>query len=444
MKGFRERKLLWGFGVFMVLTISIGVIGIFRIYSLTETIQKLGQIHLRRGRIILEMKINNALYAMGVRNYVFWRMSKYLPAASIASDINFIKKSSATFREYLNMYHSLAVRQEEKQWGKELESLIKELEYIGGRLVNLVDSSQQDKERINKLLMAFENKFYGIDDFLAENLSKSNLKDIERQIELAKKQKDMSILILTVSLLFSIALGVGITYFVYSSLREERQRRELLVQRMISLEEEERKNLSRQIHDQLSQDLSALKIYLELIEKNIPATNNEDRDKIEKSKNILSNLIDRGHNISELLRPPELDDLGLIESIASLVSEHQEITGCSYSYHKPPSEINLTPEYSLALYRVAQEALTNIVKHARATNITLSLQKRGNTIHFTIIDDGIGFDYHQYLKRPRRRKEDKLKLGLQGLRERIELLGGKMFIKTAPGKGTRIEVELSC
>lgn len=440
----KAKKLVAGFGIFLFLTVSIGIIGLFQINILTATIETLERYFLPRERVILEMKIHNALYAMGVRNYVSWRISKYLQAAAIASDIDFVEKSSVKFRENLALYQALSDSQEQKSWVKIINGLALELEDMGRKLINLTDSQIEDKEKINRLLMSFENKFYRIDDFLSNTLSKSNLGDIEEHLQLTYRQKNISISILMISLIFCVILGIGISSVVYRSLEEERRKREWLVHKMIRLEEEERKNLSRQIHDQLSQDLSALKIYLELIERDIGSENIEQRTKIEKTKKILNNLIERGHNISELLRPPELDDLGLVESIASLIFQHRETGNCKYNYYKPVSEMKLAPEYSLALYRITQESLTNISKHAKADRVTVSLQQKDKVVYLTIADNGVGFSYGQYLKRPHRRSEDQLKLGLQGLRERIEFLGGKLAVKTASGKGTIIQVELYC
>ena len=113
-----------------------------------------------------------------------------------------------------------------------------------------------------------------------------------------------------------------------------------------------------------------------------------------------------------------------------------------YQFHKPAAEPALTNEYSLVLYRATQEALTNIAKHARASRVEVSLQPRQHTVALSIRDDGVGFDDQALLARPRRRKDDPWKLGLLGLRERVELLGGTFGITTAPGKGTLIRVEL--
>jgi two-component system sensor histidine kinase DegS len=91
---------------------------------------------------------------------------------------------------------------------------------------------------------------------------------------------------------------------------------------------------------------------------------------------------------------------------------------------------------------VVQETLTNVAKHADAKHVDIALEKTRRAVRLTVTDDGKGFDYQEFLKRPRRRKEDFLKLGLLGLRERMELLGGTLSIKTAPGRGTTVTVEV--
>lgn len=434
----REKRLLIGFGVFLVLTLAIGVIGIARIGSLSKTIQQLGRRHLPRERMILEMKVNNTLYAAGVRNYVFWKVSRYLRAVPLAADIEKINRASSQFMSYLAMYSSLADSPRQKQWAVTLGRRGKELSEMGKKIIASIDSRDQDKAGINQLFMDFEGEFYRIDDFLVEVLSKNNLGDIERQLDITHKEEYVSLLFLEISLFGSIILGGVVTYFVYRSFRNERKNRELLVRRMINLEEEERRNLSFQIHDQLSQDLSALKIYLGLIDKGIPEEYRDPKDNIVKGKDILSGLINKGHSISELLRPPELDDLGLVDSIGALVEKQRQMGERRYIYHRPKAGINAPAEQSLALYRLAQEALTNIVKHSCANNVEVTLEEKGKRLFLQVADDGRGFDYSVYLSRPRRRKEDRLGLGLNGLRQRIELLGGRLWIKTAPGKGTKI------
>ena len=438
-----EKRLQAGFGVLVALTVAIGVISILQIRSLASTIRQFGQHHIPVERAILEMKITNTLYAMGVRNYVFWRTSKYLQAVPIASDIKATERALADFRQALASYTALASSEQQRSWAKRLGESADELKRLGGEIMQLAERESPDKERVNKLLLTFENSSYKIDEGLTETLSKQNLEAIDANLRRTDDQRRASLIVLVLSVSCSVLLGIGIARFVYKSLKQERQIREQLAQRMLNLEEEERKNLSRQLHDQLSQDLSALKIYLGLIEQGLPPGLTEERDRLEKSKKILGSLIEGGHYISELLRPSELDELGLVDSIATLAAEQQEIAGRQYRFHRPLTELALSSEHSLALYRVVQEALTNIAKHSNARCVDISLEQQDRTVVLTIRDDGTGFDYQEALKRkPRRRKDDVLRLGLLGLRERMELLGGTFHIDAEPGKGTTITVHV--
>jgi signal transduction histidine kinase len=160
-------------------------------------------------------------------------------------------------------------------------------------------------------------------------------------------------------------------------------------------------------------------------------------------KKILSGLIEKTHNICLLLRPPQLDELGLTDSIEALILEYKQLTGINYIYEKPADDLRLAPESSLFLYRLTQEALTNSAKYAQAKNVKISLSQNKNGVEFSYEDDGIGFEPHKVINQLRRRREDKLKLGLLGLKERVELLGGLMQIDSAVGRGTRILVSLS-
>jgi len=141
------------------------------------------------------------------------------------------------------------------------------------------------------------------------------------------------------------------------------------------------------------------------------------------------------------LMPPALDEVGLVDTISALSLQYKQMTDINFTYQRPKVAIELTSEHSLLLYRVAQEGLTNIVKHAQAKNVEIMLGLKDKIIQLAIQDDGRGFNYRSFLKRPHRRENDRIKLGLLGLKERVEFLGGSMDINTTPGKGTRLIVE---
>ena len=399
---------------------------------------------------VLEMKSSNSKYAMSIRSYMFWRNAKYLDAAAAAEKLNLIHLASGDFDKNLAFYTSHISTSTQKGWIQTIRSSENQLRQIGDHIISLIDKMDEAtydvqktaSESINRQLMDFENKLFRIDAFLDDPIQKFNLLEIERQLAIAETGRRRSIALLTWSLLIGLGLGAQTAFLIYQRSKRERENRELLWRKVIRIEEEERNNLSLQIHDQMGQDLSALKIFLGLIDRDLSTELKEQREKIEKAKKILDVLMTKAHNISELLRPPELDDLGLVESIGALIIHYQEMTGLNYNYLQPAYEIKLPLGHSLLLYRVAQEALTNIAKHSHAENIEISIGKRNDFVYFRASDDGAGFDYNEYLKQPRRRKEDKVKLGLQGLRERIEVFGGTLSIHAKPGKGMTLEVTL--
>jgi len=428
-----------GFIGLLFLIIAIGLIGIRQIENLSKVVSHLAKTDIPMQNSVLEMKSSNSKYAMGIRSYMFWRSAKYLEAASVAQKLDLVRLASANFDKHLAFYVLHAGLSQEKEWIKTVRESEAQLRKIGDTIIAMIDKGEGD---INKNLMDFESKLFGIDAYLDNPLQKSVLSAIDNQLSIAEAGKRRSVILLWWSLFVGLLLGAQTAYLIYRRSKREQEHRELLWRQVIRVEEEQRNNLSLQIHDQMGQDLSALKIYLGLLERDLPAEMIEQKERIEKTKRILDGLMDKTHNISELLRPPELDDLGLSESIAALILQHKEMTGNNYNYERLGEDAALSPEHSLILYRVVQEALTNVAKYSEAKNVEVLLEKKNDTVALIVSDDGKGFDYDEYLRRPGRRKDDKIKLGLQGLRERIELIGGVLRVHSKPGQGTKLEVTL--
>ena len=444
-----DWRLAGGFSALLLLIVAIGLIGINQIQSLSRTVDELGRRYFPMQKAALEMRINNSLYARGIRNYIFWRSDKYLEAAKDAVNRQAINAAQLSFQRQLAGYTSFARTAVEQEWIKRIRVLEQELYGVGEKIIDSVDRLEnadrgQERKRlegaINKLVMVFENRLYKIDEFIDSNIQKANLKAVQEQLGLAELAKEQAIKFLTWSLILGLGFGGETAWLIYRNRKSEQERRKELVQRMIRAEELERQNLSFQVHDQMGQDLSALMIYSDLIDRKVNPLNQEVKEDLVQSKKILSGLIDKSHNIAELLRPPALEDIGLVDTIAGLIFQYKHITPIKFISNLPTEPLNLPGEYSLILYRVAQEGLTNIAKHSQAKKVEISLEKKANTVYLTVADDGAGFNYEQAPQR--RRKEDKLKLGLLGLRERIELLGGKMTVDAVPGQGTKLIVRL--
>ena len=446
-----DWRLVGGFSALLFLMVAIGAIGISQIQFLSERVDKFGKYYFPLQKAALEMRINNSLYARGIRNYIFWRSSRYLEAAKEGASQTAINTAQEAFDRKLADYISFIQTDPGEEQVEIINLLQQELRGIGGKITSLVDQLESIKssvkkskieQSINSLLMAFESKLYRIDEFIEENLQKVNLESVEEQLRLAGVAKKRAVALLFWSSIIGLLIGGETAYLIYRNRKNEKEIREKLVHRMIRLEEEERQNLSLQVHNQMGQDLSALRIYLDIIDNKLPDKSRAPAKEISQSKEILSGLLEKSHNIAELLRPPALEEIGLVDTITDLIFQYKQVSDIKFTYEKPQTALKLSDEYSLILFRAAQEGLTNIVKHSQAKKVKIFLDKRADAVSFNIIDDGVGFNYGQYLKSFHRRSEDKLRLGLAGMRERIVLLNGKMEVETAPEKGTKLTIEL--
>jgi len=438
-----------GFAGLLCLIIAIGLIGIRQIAVLNRVAKSLARVDIPLQNAVFEMRINNARYASAIRNYLSWHRTRYLESASIVQRQDSSRTASENFDKYLDEYLSLSASGSIMAWASTVRSSQEQLIRLGESIVGLVDqldeipeSAKADTQAaLARMQREFESKVFWIDAFLENPMQRDILEKLDKKLAEAESGQRAAVTLLTVSLAVAIFLGLLTASLTYSRMRQDRRHREELWRRFVSAQEEERNNLSLQIHDEMGQDLSGLKIYLALLEKEEATLPQESKDKIEKAKTILDELMKKTHNISEILRPPEIDEVGLIQSIDGLVLNNKEITGAQYICHMPQKEPVISPEEKLVLYRVVQEALTNIAKYSEARQVEIRLQLDEHKVFLGIKDDGIGFDLEAQ-KHLLRRKEDKVKLGLQGLKERIELLDGTLRIISQPGLGTSLEVEL--
>lgn len=213
---------------------------------------------------------------------------------------------------------------------------------------------------------------------------------------------------------------------------EQNQRRQReLVTEVIDAQEGERKRIARELHDDTAQILFAQLL-------TITALKSSDSDAVQQAAEHLEPMtVDAIEGVRRLaleLRPPALDDLGVREAIADLIQRMGENSGMSIEGHLQFSRERLPPEIELVLYRVTQEALTNVVKHAHATSADVSLSRDDERVTLVVKDDGHGFDVEAVTERDERG----LGLGLFGMVERAALVGGTLDLFSHPGRGTEI------
>lgn len=205
--------------------------------------------------------------------------------------------------------------------------------------------------------------------------------------------------------------------------------------KLVTAQEEERRNIARELHDEIGQALTAVKVELALAQRSVENAGGPPRG-LENARSITDVALQQVRDLSHLLHPAMLDDLGLIPTVESYVKRFgQRHAIRSELLHEGVHE-RLAAEIEASVYRIIQEAMTNVAKHSKATLCRVQLKQLVNTLWVQVEDDGVGFDADSVIAGDRRG------LGLISIRERVSQLGGRVWIHTAPGQGTRLTVEM--
>jgi signal transduction histidine kinase len=207
----------------------------------------------------------------------------------------------------------------------------------------------------------------------------------------------------------------------------------------MKVQEKERQRISRDLHDRVAQDLSTLKIGCETLFDDQPIVPSDIRERVSQLSKIIEGSIKDVRNLAYALRPPSLDQLGLVQTVSQYCEDFSDETGVSADFYSAGMD-NVKPDLDtqINLYRLIQEALSNVRKHADASRASIRLVPSFPNIILRIEDDGRGFDVAARLAAA----HDEKRLGLLSMKERVALLGGTMEIQSRPGQGTKIFIEL--
>ncbi|HWD23426.1 MAG TPA: histidine kinase [Burkholderiales bacterium] len=212
------------------------------------------------------------------------------------------------------------------------------------------------------------------------------------------------------------------------ALELSQERLRALSRRLLEVQEEERGRLARDLHDDIGQALTALKIQLESLARSAGAS----AARILECADTTRHALERVRQLSLSLRPSQLDDLGLAAALRSHLDRQASIGGLTPNFDAAEAPRGLAREIETACFRVAQEAINNVLRHAEARNLWLRLFTAGGRLALSVRDDGRGFD----LEAARRRGAAGASLGLVGMEERVALAGGTLELRSAPGQGT--------
>jgi signal transduction histidine kinase/DNA-binding response OmpR family regulator len=270
-----------------------------------------------------------------------------------------------------------------------------------------------------RLPMTFEGRVIGT---LALGSDRTGPFEVE-QLEIARQVADQLAIAIRHSLLFDqVCSG--------------RKRMRILSRQLLRAQEEERKCISRELHDEIGQSLTAMKINLQRAKA--ASDLNSASPYIGETDGLIDRTLQQVRHISLDLRPSMLDDLGLAASMRSHLDRTARLGGFVGHFAADPPEIRLPAEIETECFRIAQEALTNVVRHARARQVDVALSRRAERLDLVVQDDGTGFD----VAAAREHAASGGSLGLLGMQERAALLGGRISIKARPGLGTKVHLRV--
>jgi PAS domain S-box-containing protein len=232
------------------------------------------------------------------------------------------------------------------------------------------------------------------------------------------------------SLKQEIAKRIGIE----EELKESQERLRNLTKHLQRTREQERAFLSRELHDKLGQVLTAMKMDIRWIEKQLPGDGALILERLHSIILLLDDAILSVQKISMLLRPPALDDFGLCEAIKLVITNFEEKTNIPCKFISTPQQIVLNREISIEIFRIFQEAFTNITRHADAKNVLVLLKNTGNKLILEVRDDGRGITKKEIM--------DHKSIGLTGMRERAYAMKGNLSIIGMRGKGTTVTLNI--
>lgn len=200
----------------------------------------------------------------------------------------------------------------------------------------------------------------------------------------------------------------------------------------VGAHEAERANIARELHDEMGQQLTALRLLLRE-SGDSPAGNRDER--LRQAREIVDDLLRRVRRVSFDLRPPDLDRLGLLPALVSLVERFMAQTGVLVNFEHQGLDARLSPDLETGAYRIVQEALTNATRHARVTEIDVFARVHGGRLQLQVTDHGAGFDPQSAARQAR-------SSGLTGMQQRATLLGGRVDVESSPDRGTAVIADL--
>ncbi len=268
--------------------------------------------------------------------------------------------------------------------------------------------------------------------------AETQLRQAKDELEARVETRTKELADLNQTLLNEISGHVETEGFLRASeqaLATSRQELRDLTARLLTVQEEERRRISRDLHDDINQRLAMLVVQAESLENNLPPSARACSKELRSIQDRLTELSDDVRHLAYQFHPSILDDLGLPVALQRLVDDCAVRSTLELSLHVDAIPHNIPQTVSTCLYRIAQECLANVMKHAQASRATVNLASTAEGIALTVQDDGIGFDTQSVVDNPRG-------LGLVSMAERVRLVHGTVTIDSSPRNGTRLSIHV--
>lgn len=215
------------------------------------------------------------------------------------------------------------------------------------------------------------------------------------------------------------------------------QQLRLLSRQLLSAQEEERKKISRELHDVIAQTLTTINVRLSTLKKEATLNSTGLEKSIARTQKLIQQSVDIVHQFARELRPTVLDDLGLLPALRTFMKSFRKQTGIRVNLSAFAEVEQVNGDKRIVLYRVAQEAFTNVARHAQASQVDVKIKKMDGVICMKIKDNGKGFQQQRVLHDKKGKR-----LGLLGMKERLEMVNGAFTVTSAPGKGTTVLAQI--
>lgn len=433
-----RRLLLVGFGGILLLLAITGLNAVSVLRTIQTRNERIRQDYLNRERILEQLRSDVYLSGTYARDLLLEP-----DPARADTHRNELEAARARIEAMIAEYAKI-LRSEERQAFQQFEK------EVSAYFDSLQPAMQWNAEQRRKLGYQYmQNSLLPrrmVIVHLADQITSINQKQLEagnRQVAaLFADFRRSLITLLFVTLACGVALAAGSVYRILRLERLSATRFEEVLQaraalrdlsaRLVEVQETERRALSRELHDEVGQSLSALLLAIDNVSASLPAEGNfEPRTQLLEIRRLAERTVTVVRDMSLLLRPSMLDDLGLVPALQWQAREVSRNTNIRIEVQADASSEELPDEHKTCIYRIVQEALRNVTRHARAKSVQIHLTHPDGTLRLTIQDDGQGFV-------PEREKG----MGLLGMEERVSYLKGAFEVKSQPGRGTVINVNL--